>query len=277
MASITPSPRWRSSSPSRTRSGSHAPASTVPSRRTATGAVTTGRQNTASSPGDSAAPPAVTVPSPRTCRSAARTTTVPDGVPAFGDTSGRIASATEGRQDCTRDSCDRRGFDTQRLPGVPLRIQNSAKYQVTALHETSLLKSVVLGRRAGRIETISLVSAGKFEHVHTAVSFLCQAMDPPYVVTWLVGRNQGGLKRFAPLGTSQPKMLGNKVFTWARTLRPAPEDPPWWRLQALPMPNLLTFGWSWRGPVKACEFPGVINVDGKLQISSSGLPVEVAA
>ena len=60
-ASITPSPRWRSSSPSRTRSGSHASASTVPSRRTTAGAVTTGRQNTASSPAAGTASPTMTV------------------------------------------------------------------------------------------------------------------------------------------------------------------------------------------------------------------------
>ena len=53
-ASITPSPRCRSISPSRTRSGSHASASTVPSRRTTAGAVTTGRQNSASSPASGA-------------------------------------------------------------------------------------------------------------------------------------------------------------------------------------------------------------------------------
>ncbi len=49
------------SSPSRTKSGSQASASTVPSRRTTAGAVTTGRQNTASSPADGTCPPAVTV------------------------------------------------------------------------------------------------------------------------------------------------------------------------------------------------------------------------
>jgi len=81
-ASITPSPRWRSSSPRRTRSGSHASASTVPSRRTTAGAVTTGRQNTAISPAAGAAsPPAVAVP-PRTRRPDARSTTVPAGVPS---------------------------------------------------------------------------------------------------------------------------------------------------------------------------------------------------
>ena len=61
-ASIIPSPRWRSSSPSRTRSGSHASASTVPSRRTTAGAVTTGRQKTAGSPASGAEPAAMTVP-----------------------------------------------------------------------------------------------------------------------------------------------------------------------------------------------------------------------
>ena len=60
-ASITPSPRWASSSPSRTRSGSHASASTVPSRRITAGAITTGRQNTDSSPADGTASTAVTV------------------------------------------------------------------------------------------------------------------------------------------------------------------------------------------------------------------------
>ncbi len=64
ISSITPSPRCRSSSPSRTKSGSHPPASTEPSLRTTAGAVTTGRQNTASSPADGAESPAVTVPPP---------------------------------------------------------------------------------------------------------------------------------------------------------------------------------------------------------------------
>ena len=97
ITSITPSPRWRSSSPSRTRSGSHASASTLPSRRTTAGAVTTGRQNTASSPADGTAFPAVTVFPPRTSRSETRTTTVPAGVPASGDSDVRLASATSGR------------------------------------------------------------------------------------------------------------------------------------------------------------------------------------
>ena len=96
IASITPSPRWRSSSPSRTKSGSQPSASTLPSLRTTAGAVTTGRQNTASSPADGTAFPAVTVPPPRTCRSAARTTIVPAGVHATGDPDVRLASATSG-------------------------------------------------------------------------------------------------------------------------------------------------------------------------------------
>jgi hypothetical protein len=104
MASITPSPRWRSSSPSRAKSGSHPPASTDPSRRITAGAVTTGRQNTASSPDRGPQSPAVTVPRPRNSRSAARTTTVPVGVPDAGDPSGPIASTTEDRQDCTQGS-----------------------------------------------------------------------------------------------------------------------------------------------------------------------------
>jgi hypothetical protein len=97
IASISPSPRCRSSSPSRTRSGSHASARTVPSRRVTAGAVTTGRQNTVSSPAAGTAPPAVTVPPPRISRSAARTTTVPAGVLASGYSDVRLASATSGR------------------------------------------------------------------------------------------------------------------------------------------------------------------------------------
>ena len=112
IASMTPSPRWRSSSPSRTKSGSHPSASTVPSRRITAGAVTTGRQNTASSPGRGAQPPATMVPPPRNHRSAARTTTVPAGVPGTGDPSGRIASTTEDRQECTQGSRKGQGFDT---------------------------------------------------------------------------------------------------------------------------------------------------------------------
>ena len=57
ISSITPSPRWRSSSPSRTKSGSHPSALIVPSLRGSAGAVTTGRQNTASSPADGTAFP----------------------------------------------------------------------------------------------------------------------------------------------------------------------------------------------------------------------------
>ena len=60
-ASITPSPRWAASPPSRTTSGSHASASTDPLRRITAGAVTTGRQNTASPPAAGARPSAVTV------------------------------------------------------------------------------------------------------------------------------------------------------------------------------------------------------------------------
>ena len=95
-ASITPSPRCRSSSPSRTRSGSHASASTVPSLRTAAGAVTTGQQNTASSPADGALPATVTV-SPRNRRPEARTATVPAGAPVTGNSAIRLASTTAGR------------------------------------------------------------------------------------------------------------------------------------------------------------------------------------
>ena len=60
------------------------------------GAVTTGRQNTASSPVDGRSSPAVTAP-PRTRRPAARTTTVPAGVPATRDSAVRLATATSGR------------------------------------------------------------------------------------------------------------------------------------------------------------------------------------
>ena len=118
-ASITPSPRCRSSSPSRTRSGSHASARTVPSRRTAAGAVTTGRQNTASSPAAGAVPPAVTVPPPQISRSAARTTTVPAGVPVTGDSGARLASTTSGTRQCTRAPGEGTGFDTHTLTRSP--------------------------------------------------------------------------------------------------------------------------------------------------------------
>jgi hypothetical protein len=104
MVSITPSPRWRSSSPSRAKSGSHPPASTDPSLRTTAGAVTTGRQNTASSPDRRTQSGATMLPSPRNRSSAASTTTVPVGVPDTGDPSGRIASTTEDGQDCTQGS-----------------------------------------------------------------------------------------------------------------------------------------------------------------------------
>ncbi len=60
ISSITPPPRRASSSPSLTMSGSHASASTVPSRRVNAGAVTTGRKNTAVSPVDGILPCTVT-------------------------------------------------------------------------------------------------------------------------------------------------------------------------------------------------------------------------
>ena len=97
ISSITPSPRWRSSSPSRTKSGSHPPARTLPSLRGTAGAVTTGRQNTASSPRAGTAPAGTAVFPPCTRRSAALTTTVPAGVPATGDSAVRLASTTAGR------------------------------------------------------------------------------------------------------------------------------------------------------------------------------------
>jgi len=37
-------------------------------------------------------------------------------------------------------------FDTQRLPGVPARLQTSTKSQVTASHDPAWLKYVVLAR-----------------------------------------------------------------------------------------------------------------------------------
>ena len=85
ISSITPSPRWRSSSPSRTKSGSHPSARTLPSlpshgrgghHRAAEHRQLARRRRRRS--------PAVTVPPPRTCRSAARTTSVPAGVPSPG-------------------------------------------------------------------------------------------------------------------------------------------------------------------------------------------------
>ena len=54
----------------------------------------------------------------------------------------------------------------------------------------------------GQPEATLLVSAQKVEHVDTAVSFLCQAVDPPYVVAWLLRCTQGGLERFALFVTS---------------------------------------------------------------------------
>ena len=102
IASITPSPRCSSSPPRRTRSGSHASASTVPSRLTRAGAATTGRQNSVISPFNGAVPVTVTVPRLRTCRSATRTASVPAGVaPPSGNTPDRIAASAEERQDCT--------------------------------------------------------------------------------------------------------------------------------------------------------------------------------
>src|ERR1039457_6334071 len=165
ISSITPSPRCRSSSPSRTKSGSQPSAATLPSLRTSAGAVTTGRQNTASSPADGTAFPTVTVFPPRTSRSAARTTTVPAGVPATGTSAGPIASAAERRQDCTRDSCDRRGFDTQRLPGVPPCLQTSTKTQVTALCGPARLKYVVL-RRVWALDADLAAAFDRIDHAH---------------------------------------------------------------------------------------------------------------
>ena len=60
ILSITPSPRCASRPPRRTRSGSHASASTVPSRFTNAGAVRTGRKNPVSSPFAGAIPATVT-------------------------------------------------------------------------------------------------------------------------------------------------------------------------------------------------------------------------
>ena len=152
-ASITPSPRWRSSSPSRTRSGSHPSASTVPSRRTTAGTVTTGRQNTASSPAAGAASPAaVTVP-PRTRRPAARSTTLPAGVPASADAAVRVASTTSGRVQLTRGTCERMDFDTQTLSRSPSCIQTRAKPQVTASWIPACLKSLVLTTQAASMNT----------------------------------------------------------------------------------------------------------------------------
>src|SRR5258708_6374452 len=117
-ASITPSPRWRSSSPRRTRSGSHASASTVPSRRTAAGAVTTGRPNTASSPAAGAAsPPAVAVP-PRTRGPDAPSTTAPAGAPSYPGTPARDASAPERMQDGTSDACGGRAASAAMVIGI---------------------------------------------------------------------------------------------------------------------------------------------------------------
>jgi hypothetical protein len=97
ISSIIPSPRWRSSSPSRTKSGSQPSARTLPSRRISAGAVTTGRQNTASSPRAGAAPAGTAVFPPSARRPAALTTTVPAGVPAARASAVRLASTTAGR------------------------------------------------------------------------------------------------------------------------------------------------------------------------------------
>ena len=104
--------------------GSHAPASTVPSRRATAGAVTTGRQKTVGSPAVGTCPlrrdrhtvkPQVSCPDHDRSRRCPRIRGHP----------GPNCGISEGRQDCTRDSCDRRGFDTQRLPEVPF-LQTSA-------------------------------------------------------------------------------------------------------------------------------------------------------
>ena len=121
--SITPSPRCASSPPRRTRSGSHASASTVPSRFTNAGAATTGRKNPVSSPVAGAAPATVTDRPLRTRRSAARTASVPAGVPATGSCPERIAAPAVRRQDCTPGLLVSVDLDTQRLPGVPLSFQ----------------------------------------------------------------------------------------------------------------------------------------------------------
>src|SRR5271166_4120731 len=149
IASITPSPRCRSSSPSRTRSGSHAPASTVPSRRTTAGAVTTGRQNTISSPASGTAPAAITVPPPRTRTSQDRSTTVPAGIPPSGDATVRVASTTSGTVESTRAPWHRAGFDTHTLTRSPTCLQTTAKHQVTASSKADCLKSLVLGGDVG--------------------------------------------------------------------------------------------------------------------------------
>ena len=105
IVSITPSPRCASSPPRRTRFGSHASASTVPSRFTNAGAVTTGRKNTVFSPFNGAAPATVTVRPLRTCRSATRTASVPAGVvPAAGNSPERIAASVGQGKIAPRDS-----------------------------------------------------------------------------------------------------------------------------------------------------------------------------
>ena len=145
MASITPSPRCGSSSPSRTRSGSHASASTVPSRRTTAGAVTTGRQNSASSPADGAVPaalpslprgPAGQRPAPPPSPPESPSLRAPQGELRHWRKEGKIARGTPRV---------RRGLDTQRLPGVPSHTPKPAQNTRSQRQPNrQLLKSVVL-------------------------------------------------------------------------------------------------------------------------------------
>ena len=104
ISSITPPPRQASSSPRRIRSGGHAPASTVPSRFTNAGAVTTARQNSAISPDRRGRSLPRTVPSPGNRRSPGLSTTVPAGVPASGETASRVAGTASGRVESTKGS-----------------------------------------------------------------------------------------------------------------------------------------------------------------------------
>jgi len=48
-------------------------------------------------------------------------------------------------------------FDTQRLSGVPLRLQTSTKHQVTPLREPERLKSVVLGHEAPLVQVLDAI------------------------------------------------------------------------------------------------------------------------
>ena len=154
-ASITPSPRCRSSSPSRTKSGSHPPASTL---RPADhgGTITTGRQNTASSPADGTASPAVTVSPPRTRRPAARTTTVPAGVPPHRGTPMSGLHRQRQADKKAQGLLGWRGLDTQTPTRSPPQGQNALgppaappKTQVTAMR-AGRFNSVVLAQGAGR-------------------------------------------------------------------------------------------------------------------------------